>query len=233
MTGPITDSACLAIGGILGAFFGRWIPARVKETLPLIFGVITVSIGATLVGKVAYMHLVVFALIAGTIIGELLYVERGLEKAIKACMQLSRKHGCPGQDGFILQFVTLISIFCFGSMGLFGAFNEGITHDPTILLTKAVLDLFTAMIFGALLGSRVALIAIPQFAILAAFYLSARFVGPFVSKAMLGDFSACGGIIFFATGLRLCGIKIFPVINMLPALAIILPLTYFWTVFTG
>ena len=41
MIGPITDSCALFVGGLAGTLFSGFIPKRVKETLPLIFGVIT------------------------------------------------------------------------------------------------------------------------------------------------------------------------------------------------
>ena len=227
MIGPIVDSSSLALGGMLGALLGRFIPKRIKETLPLIFGVITISMGSLLVGKASYLHVVVLSLIIGSFFGELFYFERGLEWCIRKSMQWSKKHKT-ADEGFIIQFVTLIAAMCFGSMGIFGAINEGITGKPDILLTKAVLDLFTAMIFGALLGIRVSLIAFLQFAILAGLYFSASWVMPLVNDIMLGDFSSCGGVIFLATGLRMCGIKIFPVINMLPSLFIVMPLSAFW-----
>lgn len=233
MIGPIADSASLAIGGLAGAAFGKYLPARIKDSLPLVFGVITVSIGASLVGKAAYLHMVVAALIIGTFLGELFKLERGLEFTIRKSMEWSRKHDRPVEDGFIIQYVTLISAFCFGSMGLFGAFNEGVTGNPEILFTKAVLDLFTGLIFGAVMGLRVSLIAIPQFVILAILYFSATALVPFISKPMLDDFTACGGVIFLATGLRLCGIKVFAVINMLPSLVIVFFLTRLWMAFAG
>jgi hypothetical protein len=45
---------------------------------------------------------------------------------------------------------------------------------------------------------------------------------------MLADFSACGGVIMLATGLRICGIKIFPIVNMLPALILVMPISALW-----
>ena len=47
------------------------------------------------------------------------------------------------------------------------------------------------------------------------------------------DVTACGGGIFVATGLRMCGIKIFPVINMLPSMLIIMPLSALWARYVG
>lgn len=51
MIGPITDSCALFVGGLAGTLFSGFIPKRVKETLPLIFGVITLCMGSTLVNK--------------------------------------------------------------------------------------------------------------------------------------------------------------------------------------
>ena len=127
-----------------------------------------------------------------------------------------------------MNIITLVSAFCFGSMGIFGAINEGITVSTDILLTMAVLDLFSGIVFGTLFGLSVSLIAIPQFAILALLYASAAFLAPYMTPGMLSDFTACGGVIFVATGLRMCGIKIFPVINMLPSMLIIMPLSALW-----
>ena len=41
---------------------------------------------------------------------------------------------------------------------------------------------------------------------------------------MMADFSAVGGLLLLAAGLRICGIKMFAVVNMLPALLLAMPL---------
>ena len=43
---------------------------------------------------------------------------------------------------------------------------------------------------------------------------------------LIGDLRE--GIIMLATGLRICGIKIFPIVNMLPALALVMPVSAAW-----
>ena len=45
--------------------------------------------------------------------------------------------------------------------GIFGAMNEGMTGDPSILIAKSFLDFFTAMIFACSLGIAVSVISIP------------------------------------------------------------------------
>ena len=222
MIGPITDSCALFVGGLAGTLFSGFIPKRVKETLPLIFGVITLCMGSTLVNKASALPVVVMALIVGSVIGELVFAESFLAKCIRALFRLAKSKHC-GNETYIVNIITLVSAFCFGSMGIFGAINEGITGSTDILLTKAVLDLFSGIVFGTLFGLSVSLIAIPQFAILALH----------MTPGMLSDFTACGGVIFVATGLRMCGIKIFPVINMLPSMLIIMPLSALWARYVG
>jgi uncharacterized membrane protein YqgA involved in biofilm formation len=45
---------------------------------------------------------------------------------------------------------------------------------------------------------------------------------------MIADFSGAGGMIMLATGLRISGIKAFPIANMLPALLFVMPVSYLW-----
>ena len=111
--------------------------------------------------------------------------------------------------------------------------QEGISGDPTILITKSILDLFTAVIFATDLGLSVMLIAIPQIVIQSTLFFAAVLLLPLITPSMQADFSACGGIVMLATGLRICGIKIFPIVNMLPALLHVMPFSALWAHFWG
>ena len=44
---------------------------------------------------------------------------------------------------------------------------------------------------------------------------------------------APGGCIMFATGFRICGIKSFPVGNMIPALVLAMPVSHLWVTYIG
>lgn len=233
MLGPLVNSGVLLVGAVTGALLGRLVPRRVKEALPLTCGTISLGIGAVLVNKVNAMPAVALALIAGSLIGELLYLERGLELTLKWVQKRFASaspadHGNPRADGFLVKFVTITVLFCASGMGIFGAIHEGMTGEANILLAKSVLDLFTAMIFATELGYPVALIALPQILIQSTLYFGASLLMPLTTPAMLADFSACGGIVMLATGLRICGIKIFPIVNMLPALLLIMPISALW-----
>ena len=238
MLGPWINSGALLLGGALGALLGKIIPKRVKEALPLSCGIMSVSIGAVMMNKVHAIPPVAMALLAGAFIGELLYLEKRLENAINWIQgRITRGSAAQGAraipQGFIVKFVTILVLFCISGMGIFGSMQEGISGDPAILITKSILDLFTAAIFATELGLAVMLIAIPQIIIQSALFFGAVLLLPLITPTMQADFSACGGIVMLATGLRICGIKIFPIVNMLPALILVMPLSALWAQFWG
>lgn len=45
---------------------------------------------------------------------------------------------------------------------------------------------------------------------------------------MINDFKACGGILLLATGFRMIKVKNFPVADMIPAMLLVMPVSYFW-----
>jgi len=113
MLGPLVNSAALVFGGFFGAALGRFIPVRVKEALPQICGIISGGIGAVLTNKVHAMPAVALALLAGTLIGELLLLERGLGLAVnwakaRIGQGLSNERENPLIDGFVVKYVTII-----------------------------------------------------------------------------------------------------------------------------
>lgn len=234
MLGPLVNSAVLIVGGVAGAALGPRVPRRVKEAMPLTCGIVSAGIGTALMNKVQAIPAVALALLAGALIGELFFLERGLELAIAWARRRVEdlwpgERGNPRTEGFVAKFVTLLVLFSASGMGIFGALREGMTGDANILLAKSMLDLVTATLFAAELGYGVACIALPQVLIQGILYYGASRLLPLVSPAMLADFSACGGIIMLATGLRICGIKLFPIVNMLPALVLIMPCSALWS----
>ncbi|MEN3800836.1 DUF554 family protein [Aeromonas veronii] len=94
-----------------------------------------------------------------------------------------------------------------------------------------ILDLFTSAIFATSLGYVVVTIAVPQLAIQLVLAALDVLILPLVNESMMTDFSAAGRLIMFATGLRICGIKVFPVANMLPALLLVMPFSHLWATF--
>ncbi len=103
---------------------------------------------------------------------------------------------------------------------------SGMTGDHSILLAKSILDFPTALIFSCTLGMVVSLIAVPQFIIFMALYLV---IYPLCTPVMINDFKACGGILLLATGFRMIKVKEFPVADMIPAMVLVMPVSYLWS----
>lgn len=237
LIGPYVNGAAVVIGGFLGALAGRKIPERVKLALPLTLGLCSVGLGINLVIKVQFMPAVVLAIILGAVIGELLYLEKGIGKAAGSTRGLVDRFlpAAPGlsHDEFTETFVAILVLFCASGTGIFGAMHEGMTGDPSILYIKTVLDFFTAAIFATMLGYAVMAIALPLVIIQVGLALLAVFILPMTTPAMMADFSCAGGLIMIATGLRICNIKLFPVANMLPGLVLVMPFSYLWATLVG
>nr|WP_233604104.1 DUF554 domain-containing protein [Citrobacter freundii] len=179
----------------------------------------------------------VLSVLLGTVVGELCYLEKGISHLggkARGLVELVVKSDPGDKDSqaqFLQNYVAIIVLFCASGTGIFGAMHEGMTGDSSILIAKAFLDLLTALIFATTLGYAVALVALPQLIIQLALAYSAIYILPLTTPAMQADFSAVGGVLMVATGLRISGIKVFPVASMLPALVLAMPVSSFWTTY--
>lgn len=234
--GVIINALSVLLGGLIGAFLGDKIPERVRKALPLTFGAASMAMGISLIVKMDTMPAVILSLILGSSIGELIKLEKGIEWCADRIRKpienmFSSKGNIHNQKEFMEKFVSIVVLFCASGTGIFGALNEGMTGDHSVLIAKSFLDFFTAGIFAAALGYIVLTICVPQFIVLICLFFSASLILPMTTPAMVGDFTACGGIIMLATGFRISGIKAFPIANMLPALVLVMPISHLWTMF--
>ncbi|WP_319568096.1 DUF554 domain-containing protein [Cohaesibacter marisflavi] len=232
MIGPLINGAAIVVGSVVGAFIGAKIKENVKQNMPMVFGIASMGLGVAMAGKVVALAPVVLALIVGSLVGEIFDLEKSIHKmSFKTKSLLSKltpSDGALPQDEFLNRFVALLVLFSMSATGIYGAMVEGMTGDTTLLVVKAILDLFTAMIFAATMGYIIALLAVPQLIVQALFFFASVLIIPLTTPDMLADFSACGGCIMLAVGMRICGIKQFPVANMIPALWIVMPISWGW-----
>lgn len=234
--GPYINGVAIIGGALIGAALGGRIPERLRVNLTLIFGLCSMCMGIVMVAKTANMPAMILAVLLGSIIGEIIMLEHGINKLASSAKGVVEKLFPRGgnhlsHEEFLSKFVAIVILFSFSGTGIFGAMNEGMTGDFSILLVKSFLDFFTAMIFATSLGYAVASIFIPQTLLQLVLAYSAVFIIPFVTPEMRADFAAVGGMLMIAAGFRICNIQMFRVANMLPALFIIMPISHFWTQF--
>ncbi len=231
--GVIINTVAIFLGGIAGALLGNKLPEKYKEQLNLIFGLCSMGMGISSIVLMKYMPAVVFALIIGTIVG--LVFNLG-DKVYELCSKLQRvmvrivpkKETNMLETEFLAILITVIVLFCSSGMGIYGSLSEGMTGDSSLLITKSILDFFTAAIFACNLGYIVSLIAVPQFVIFTTLFLSASFIVPLTTPDMIADFKACGGFLMVAAGFRILKLKMFPVVDMIPAMILVMPFSWFW-----
>ncbi len=233
MVGPYINSIGIISGSIIGILLGRHLPETMKKRLPLMFSIAAMTIGIVMIIKVVNLPPVILALMAGTIIGELLRIEEGVTwGAHKLQSGIERLFPSAAadheKDERIEKFIAVMILFSFSGTGIFGSLQEGMSGDYTLLLIKTFMDFFTAIIFAAGIGIITATCALPQLAIQAGLFALATLIVPLTSESMLADFSAAGGMILLATGLRIADIKPFPVLSMIPALILSMPFTALW-----
>ncbi|MDU2998503.1 MAG: DUF554 domain-containing protein [Klebsiella pneumoniae] len=204
VTGPFINASAVLVGGVLGALLSQRLPERIRTAMTSIFGLASLGIGILLVIKCANLPVMVLSTLVGTLLGEICNMEKGINTLVSKLQQLMSAKGkkkASAHESYIQSYVAIIVLFCASGTGVFGAMREGMTGDASILLIQLTLAACAAIIM------------------------------PLTTPMMLADFSAVGGMLLVATGLRICGIKMFAVVNMLPALVLAMPISAAWTLF--
>ena len=230
--GTIINVAAVFVGGVIGCLIGSRLPDKWKSLLQGLFGISAITMGIVLILRVSALSAVILSLLLGGIVGELLGLEKRVNKLVIGITE--KLLGGKADEAYLMQIATVMVLFCFSGTGWYGALYEGMTGDGSILITKAILDGVTALIFATMLGKLVPLLAVPQLIIMLALFFLSGLVSPLISDSMIADFSAIGGIITLAAGLRLTKIKTdISILNLLPALPLSFLISALWTVLVG
>ena len=160
---------------------------------------------------------VILSMILGSVVGHACHLDRGinllgdkLEKLVK------RNQGSVAQG-----FVSASLLCCVGSMTVVGALNSGLQCDHTMLYTKAVLDLITALVLTISLGIGVMFSSAFIFVFEGSITLLAQWVSPFLSNDVITCMSVVGSILIIGLGLNMLKLTKLKMMNYIPA--IILP----------
>ena len=108
-----------------------------------------------------------------------------------------------------------------------GSIEDGAAHDPSILISKAILDFTIILVMTASMGKGCIFSAIPVALLQGSFTLLAVWIAPLVTEKAMNNLSLVGSILIFCVGLNLIRDKKIRVANMLPALII----AAVWSVF--
>ncbi len=222
MIGTLINVGTIILGSIIGLILHTRLSKRFTEVAFQGIGIFTIFLGIAMALKSDAYLLIVLSLISGSLIGEALNLEAWMDNlSDKLKTKLKSKN-----DKFSEGLVTAFLLFCMGSMTILGAIEEGLGGKPNLLLTKAIMDGFGSIALSSALGIGVMFSVIPLFIYQGGLTLLTSVFGDYFSEVYINNLSSVGGILLIGLGLRILEIKQIRVLNMLPALLIILLLTW-------
>ncbi|MBR7926878.1 DUF554 domain-containing protein [Aerococcaceae bacterium zg-ZUI334] len=231
--GVLINSLSIIAGGLFGGLFGNYLSERMKQQLVIVFGICSFAMAIPSIILMENLSAVVFAIIFGTILGVALNLEELMVKMGQWLNRMIQKvlpiqhNGLKGET-FDNELLTILVLFCASGTGLYGTLISGIEGDHSLLITKSILDFFTAAIFACNLGLVVSMIAIPQTIIFLSIFMLSHWITPWMNPIMVNDFKACGGILILAVAFRMLDLKRTPTAEMIPAMVLVIPISWLW-----
>lgn len=198
MTGTIINVAAITLGSLIGLVAGNRIPEKTRQTLVSALGLFTLAYGVFIFGQTQNMLIPLFALVLGTVIGELLKIEEGLNGLGERIQQklASWNPNLTGESQkFVTGFVSASLLFCIGPMAILGSIQDGISGDFQMLAIKSLLDGIASIAFASTLGVGVVFSAVVVLVYQGAISLLAGLIGQGFGDTIVAEMTATGGII--------------------------------------
>ncbi len=222
--GSLVNALAIIAGGTVGLLLHGRFPERFREVVFQGLGLCVTVLGLQMALKAQNILVVIFSLLIGGLIGEALRLEDRLEGVgdrVKALMKSKNPRFTEG-------LVTASLIFCIGAMAIVGSFDEGLRGDPSVLITKSVLDGFASLALASSFGAGVIFSFVPVFVYQGSLTLFAGAFQSLFSPGLIAQLTAVGGVLILGIGITLLDIKRIKLSNLLPALVVAVVLSFFF-----
>lgn len=222
MIGTIVNVITVVAGSALGLALNKRLPERFVKMFFQVVGLFTFFLGISMALKTTHELHLIMALISGALIGELLNLEKLTEKFsdfVKIKLKI-------GNDKFTEGMLTAFLLYCMGSLTILGAIEEGMGGSSKLLMIKSLMDGVSSIALASGLGIGVMFSAIPLLIYQGGLTLLAMGFGEFVPQVIITELSAVGGILLIGLAISILEIKKIKVMNMLPALIMIVLLIW-------
>ncbi len=214
IVGTVINVATVSLGSGLGLLMHSKLPQRILERIFQAIGLFTLLLGFYTASKVDNVLVMIFSLVLGALLGELIQIEGYINKGANRFKSIVKNSGETFSEGLVTAFL----LFCTGSLTILGSIDEGIGNGNTLLLSKSILDGFASFALAGSLGVGVLFSIIPLFLYQSAITLLAYYFGNFFSTTITQALSSTGGVLLIGLGISMLDIKKINVVNMLPAL---------------
>ena len=232
--GTLIDMSGIIAGGATALAFGRLFSEQMKNMMMTVCGIsvfvigitgimqgmLTVSGGAVSVnGSIPLL----ISLVTGTVIGELL----GIEKQIAKLGGHMQKQFAGGEGGnFADGFVKASMVVGVGAMAVMGPITEGLYGDHSMLIAKALFDFVIIMVLTVPYGKGCLFASLPVGVLQGSLTLLACQAKAFLTDTALASLTTTGSIMILCLGINLIWNKEIRVANMLPMVVIGVALSY-------
>ncbi|MCI7224194.1 DUF554 domain-containing protein [Fusobacterium sp.] len=222
MLGNIVNTVAIIGGSILGNFFKKGLPLKIKDIIMSSMGLFLLTLAIKDAIKFNNAIFTLACLLLGAVIGEFLMIDDNL-KRLGTYFEEKFSNNDSNND-IVKGFTTTSIMFCVGAMAIVGSIKSGLTNDNEILLIKALLDGIFSLIFASKYGIGVLFSSIVVFLYQGSLYFLAFFIKNSLSENIIAEISTLGGIIMIGLAFNLLFDKNIKIGNMVPALFI--PIIY-------
>ena len=231
--GTIINVIAIVIGSVTGILLHKFIPDRLQKTVVSGVGLSVCFVGIS--GVISKMltydkgafntkdtMLMVASLVIGAFIGELLNIEKLLERFGDFCKSRikTKKQNARFTEGF----VSASLLFCVGAMAIVGSLEDGLSGNYSTLFAKSLMDGTISIFFAATMGMGVILSVLPVAIYQGAITLLAGVIKPLLSDVLISQISLVGSVLIFAIGLNMVANTKIKIGNLLPA--VLVPVFY-------
>ncbi len=214
MLGTLYNVITVAVGSSIGLVLGPRVPEGMRKMVFSALGLFTLFMGVDMMLDITRPMAAFMALVVGAILGHTV----GLDARVKRAADRLGK----GEGAALVQSTLL---FCIGAMTLVGCMQDGLLGDPTVLMAKGTMDLFSSIFLAAALGRGVLWSTGSVLLIQGGLTLAFATAGAGIPAPLVGELSGVGGILLLALGLDLLNIRKFPLLDLtwsLPLLPLII-----------
>lgn len=229
MTGTLINAGAVIAGSMIGMLIRSRLPKKIVTIVFQGIGLFTIALGVSMSLKSDHFLLAIVSIVVGSIIGQWIDIDKLLQQFSDFMHRKSSKSKVlevPGGSRFSEGIITATMLFCVGSMSVLGPIEDGLGQTPTILYTKSLMDGISSIALASSFGASIAFSAIPLLLYQGSITIFASFFAKYMNEAVIADLTSVGGILLIGLGLNILDIKKIKVTNMLPALVVIVLLSY-------
>lgn len=229
MIAVFVNCIAIIIGSIIGLFIGKKLNSSFSSIVSTGAGALTLVLGIQMALKYDNIVILALSIIIGGIIGTWwnidgkifqfgVFLQKHFDK--KNVVQ-DNETDLIKKNSFAYAFLNSSVLFAVGAMAIVGSFKAGVEGDYSIIFTKSILDGFLAIVFAASMGPGTIFSALTIFVYQGVLTILSKFISPYVTDALLNEFSAVGGLMIVMIGINLLELKKIKTANYLPAMIVV------------